>query len=383
MGLLDYLALLNLTLLLFFGADFFLEGLHIRRLKDISAFSESPRPKVSIIIPALNEEKHIEAALTSVLSLDYDPKEILVINDRSTDQTGTILERLAEHHPQLQVFHIEQLPPRWLGKNHALHFGAQKASGDYLLYTDADVIFEPSALQRAVACMEGTPLDHLAVAPQFQQQGFFLNLATLMIAGGLGVLLRPWKAKNPKSRHYVGIGAFNLIRTNAYWQSGGLAKIAMRPDDDVKLGKLLKRQGFRQEYMYGEALLHIEWYASLKEMIQGLMKNSFALYHYSLTWVILASGALFLFNVWPFLAVFVTEGRTQLLNGMIVLVILSGMSMLAHLLKQNPLHALGFPLGCLLIAYILWKATLTTLLRQGIDWRGTHYPLKDLKANRF
>lgn len=382
MGFLDYLALFTLMLFFLLGIEFFWEGRKIRWLQDIPPLATSLLPKVSIIIPALNEERHIETALASVLALDYQHKEILVINDRSTDATGAILARMARSYRELRVFHIEALPSGWLGKNHALHFGAQKAKGDYILFTDADVMFEASVLKRAVACMEATPLDHLAIAPQVKQKGLLLNLATLTIIGGLGVLLRPWQAKKPQSRQYVGIGAFNLIRTVAYWECGGMEKIAMRPDDDLKLGKLLKRQGFRQEFVQGTDLIAVEWYASLKEMIQGLMKNTFAVYEYNLILVGLASLALLFLDIWPFVALLFTGGLTQFLNGVIVFLLLGGLGSLAHSLKQSPLYALGLPLGCLLMVYVLWKATLTTLVNQGIDWRGTHYPLKQLKANR-
>ncbi len=107
-----------------------------------------PWPVVSIIVPARNEADSIEEALKSVLALDYPNKEIIVINDRSTDATGEILARLAQEYPELQLITIDRLPSGWLGKNHALQRGAVSASGELLLFTDADIIMQPSLLRR-------------------------------------------------------------------------------------------------------------------------------------------------------------------------------------------------------------------------------------------
>src|SRR6185295_10642022 len=137
----------------------------IRFLADQPPLS-GPLPRVSIVIPARNEERHVEEALQSVLALDYENLEIDVVDDRSTDHTGEILDRMAAANPRLRVVHIRELPPSWLGKNHALELGGRKAAGDYLLFTDADIVMEPTALRRAVGVMEAGGIDHLTVAPE-------------------------------------------------------------------------------------------------------------------------------------------------------------------------------------------------------------------------
>src|SRR3954451_9899572 len=121
----------------------------IRFLRELPPI-DGPLPRVSILIPARNEERNLEEALRSVLALDYDNLEIDVVDDRSTDRTGEILDRMAAAAPRLRGVHVRELPAGWLGKNHALWLGAGKASGDFLLFTDADVVLEPSALRRAV-----------------------------------------------------------------------------------------------------------------------------------------------------------------------------------------------------------------------------------------
>src|SRR3954452_1043165 len=140
----------------------------IRALRDLPPLA-APLPRVSIIIPARNEERNLEEALRSVLALDYDDLEIDVADDRSTDRTGEILDRMAAANPRLRVVHIRELPSGWLGKNHALELGGRKATGDYLLFTDADIVMEPTALRRAVGAMERDGIDHLAVSPEIER----------------------------------------------------------------------------------------------------------------------------------------------------------------------------------------------------------------------
>src|SRR5947199_2314204 len=223
----------------------------IRSLRDLPPLA-GPLPRVSIIIPARNEERNLEEALRSILALDYDNLEIDVVDDRSTDRTGEILDRLAAVEPRLRVVHVRELPPGWLGKNHALWLGAEKATGDFLLFTDADVVFEPSALRRAVGAMVSDGLDHLTASPEIARPSVLFELFIGAFSLFFALFTKPWKVRDPRSPHHVGIGAFNLVRAAAYRAAGGHRAIAMRPDDDLKLGKLLKTRGFRSELVFGQ-----------------------------------------------------------------------------------------------------------------------------------
>lgn len=347
-----------------------------------------PLPRVSIVIPARNEERNVEEALQSVLALDYGNLEIDVVDDRSTDRTGEILDRMAAANPRLRVVHVRELPPSglgksWLGKNHALELGGRKATGDYLLFTDADVVLEPTALRRAVGAMEAGGIDHLAVSPEVDRPSLLFEMFIGVFSLFFSLYLKPWKARDPKSPSHVGIGAFNLVRAAAWRAVGGHQRIAMRPDDDLKLGKLLKTGGFRQEMMFGRGMLRVEWYASVRELIQGLMKNAFPAVDYRMSIVLSATVIQITILIWPFLALFLTSGTTRWLNLASVAVLLVLCWRNAPLAGVRRWHGIGFPLATLLFLYILWRSTLTILWRGGIDWRGTHYPLAELKANRI
>lgn len=376
-----YLALATLLLHVATAVQVQLGNRSIRHLKDLPPLA-GPLPRVSIVIPARNEERNLEEALRSALALDYDNLEIDVVDDRSTDRTGQILDRMESEDPRLRVIHVKELPKGWLGKNHALWLGAEKATGELLLFTDADVVLDPSILRRAVGVMSADGLDHLTASPEIERPSLWFEMFIGTFSLFFSLFTRPWKVKDPNSRSHVGIGAFNLVRTAAYRAAGGHRAIAMRPDDDLKLGKLLKTRGFRQEFVFGQGLLRVEWYASVRELIQGLMKNAFAAVDYRIAVVFCSSVAQLAVMVWPFLALFLTSGAARWLNlGSVLVLFVLGWAN-APLAGVRRWHGIGFPVATLLFNYIVWRATLTTLRNDGIDWRGTHYPLSELKANK-
>ena len=248
----------------------------ITPLGDVPPDESMPQPGVSVIIPALNEAEAIEPALTSVLGLDYENLQIIAVNDRSTDGTGQILDNMQCKDSRLQVIHVEALPSGWLGKNHALMKGSTQATGDYLLFTDADIVFEESTLKRAMGHVLANRLDHLSMLFEVRVKSGLLAAMMIEFAAGLLFRFKPWKARNPNSKRYMGIGAFNLVSAQAYHHIGTHEAIAMAPIDDILLGKCIKEKGFRQDCLTGYGYVAVEWYRSVPEMIKGLQKNIFA-----------------------------------------------------------------------------------------------------------
>ena len=338
------------------------------------------RPRVTLIAPALNEARGIEAAVRSWFRQDWPDLEVLVVDDRSTDATPAILVRLAREFPELRVVTIRELPPGWLGKNHALHVGAANASGEYLLFTDADVQLAPDAVARGVAHLERHGWDHLAVAPETTMPGL-VNTFTLYFGLLFTLYVRPWAARDPRSSAHVGIGAYNLVRASAYRRAGGHAPIRLRPDDDLKLGKILKRSGARQDFAAGRGLVRVEWYASWREVRDGLMKNLYAGAEYR-TWLVVLGVASHVFGLaWPAFAWAWTDGLAFWLNlGCLALYACAGAAS-AREVGTAPWAGLLLPLLALFGAYLMVRATWLTLANDGIDWRGTHYPLGALRAN--
>lgn len=339
-------------------------------------------PRVSMVVAARNEQAGIEPAVRSLLAMDYDHYDVLVVDDRSTDATAAILERVAADREQLRVVHLEQLPDGWLGKNHALWCGAQQADGEYILFTDADVIMEATTLRRAITLMRHEGLDHLAVTPDAEMPSPILEAFVTLFINLFAIYTRPWKVSDPSSSAHCGIGAFNLVRRDVYQAVGTHQAIAMRPDDDVKLGKIIKAAGYRQRVAWGARMIRVPWYRSLRELICGLEKNAFSGVNYRVSTVVAATAALLTFDVWPFVAWAVVGGTARYLYLFTVATLLGHAWWTARTMRFSIMSVPLFPLAVLLLIYIQWRAMLLTYWRGGIQWRGTHYPLDALRANK-
>lgn len=365
------------------GLQGFLGARRIKWLDDCAPLDDARPPAVSIIIPALNEEKNIRQALLSVLALDYRPLEIIVVNDRSTDATGAILEEISALHPLLKVLHVSELPRGWLGKNHALHQGAGRASGEYLLFTDADVVMEPATLKRAMARMRAGHLDHLTLLFRAVLPSGLLQMVVIEFGVSLISYLQPWKAADPASAKFIGVGAFNLVRAAAYHKAGGHEAIRLCPLDDIMLGMLLKMHGFGQECLYGYHFIAVKWYGSLREMISGLRKNTYAAFDYSFTRLVVLTCLQLIFSIWPPWALIATDGATRLVN--FAIIALQAILFAAAALYSGIAcrHVIWFPVTPYIRLYMTWKAVLATILQQGIVWRGTFYPLAELKKGKL
>lgn len=354
----------------------------IRFLRDIPPELPQPPPSVTLIAAARNEERNLLQALQSLLTLDYPALELILVDDRSEDATGEILDQLANKDPRLKVIHLTELPAGWLGKNHALWVGSQQAGGELLLFTDADVVMAPELLQRAVTYLEQNGVDHLALTPEARMPTTVLNTFGLAFGLIFAIFTRPWRVGDPASPCHIGIGAFNLVKAEAYRQVGGHGTIALRPDDDLKLGKILKRAGYRQQLLYGTGLVSVEWYASVRQLIQGLEKNAFAGTDYRLGVALGGALSLLVSSVWPYAALLLTRGPSWWLALATVALITLLLVDSARRHHSSPWYALGFPLAASLFAFIILRTTLLNLWQGGIHWRGTFYALEELRKNR-
>ena len=378
-----YLAAVNLAVVAVVAFDQ-LRG-H-RLIVQLAAFTPSARaklPAVSVIAAARNEQRHVERAVRSLLKLDYHDLEIILVNDRSTDRTGEIIDPIAATDRRLTILHLKELPPDWLGKNHALHYGARRARGELLLFTDADVVMDPQALKRAVGYMLDAELDHVAVTPTVSMPNWMLESFAVTFLTFLSVYMRPWRARDPKSACHVGIGAFNLVRADVYRAVGGHEPIAMRPDDDLKLGKLIKKNGYRQDLVNAAELIDVPWYGSIGEVMRGLEKNTFAGVEYRVTAVVGLTVLTLVFDLWPFLAVWLPLWpATRLLCFAVTLILLMMAWISARAIGARRSTCLAFPLAVAMFVVIQWRAMILALVNNGIRWRDTHYPLVKLKANK-
>lgn len=376
------LAALTLPAALLLAAQVIIGHRGMRRLREVDPV-EDPRPLVTVVVPARDEERKIEEALRSLLAQDYPNLEIVAVDDRSTDATGSIIDRLVAESSILHPIHIHEIPAGWLGKVHALHTGAEVADGEILLFADADVVMAPTTLSRAVGYLLRNGLDHVTVGAEMRTDGAPL----LDLAIGAFVLQatrygQPWRASDPDSDRYAGLGAFNLVRATAYRAIGGHEAFRMHPVDDLELGRRLKAAGFRQEMLLGKGMVAVEWYASARALVAGLRKNGFAAADFRVPLLAAIVLAILVFDIWPWVALGLTAGIVRLLNAGIVAAGIASYWAVAPHYRLNRWLAPLLPLGAAIILYSGVASAATTLWRGGISWRGTFYPLSELERAR-
>jgi GT2 family glycosyltransferase len=342
-------------------------------------------PTLTVVVPALNEEKNVGACLESLLGQEYESLEIVAVDDRSTDGTGAVMDRLAAALPdsdkrRLRVIHVKELPEGWLGKTHAMGLAARSTASEYILFTDADVIYRPDALRRSMAFAVESGADHLVTVPTLDLRRWdeAALLGFFQICGMWAA--RPWKVADAKAkRDAVGIGAFNLLRRAAYEQVGGFEALKMAVVEDLSLGRRIKNAGMAQRVAFGRGLVTVHWASGAMGLVGVLTKNMFSAFHFRIALLLGACGWLVGFCVLPwvglgFAAVRVPAAITLLAMGMVYRAIgrTSGISAWYVLLS---------PVAALLMVYALLRSMATTLRQGGIVWRGTFYSLKELREN--
>lgn len=345
-------------------------------------------PRLSIVIAARNEAHTIEPALRSVLAQDYPDLEVIAVNDRSDDETGEILARIAAELSRLKVITVKELPANWLGKNHALQKGLQAATGEYVLFTDADVHFRPDALRRALAYMQSKNFDHLSSVPELVNAKPSMYLMMPAFSVFFLMMTRPWKVEDPQSNSHMGVGAFNLCKRDALnpingESVGGLEAIRLRPDDDLMLGKLMKTRGKRSSYIISDGEIAVQWYTTATETIHGLEKNSFAQFGYSPWRATLSLLATLYLVLAPLFGIFALPDAIGFIAGIGSTAMLATAVMLSKQVNLPPLYGLAFPLGACLVVYATFRSMFLILARGGIVWRDTFYSLDALRSNKL
>ena len=345
--------------------------------------AQIPLPKISVIVPARNEEAQIRKGLTTLLRSTGVDLEIIAVDDRSTDSTGRVMDEVAATDARLKVIHITELPEGWLGKNHAMHVASEKATGGLLLFTDGDIIYEPPAIEIAVRHFIRQNLQHLCLLPRMLPGSVFENavVAFFGLAFAIGMQLHLIRTRWPLS--YAGVGAFNLVETQFYRSIGGHNPIAMDILDDVKLGKLIKKNGGTIDFQMAQKLLSVRWQPSLWGVVTGLEKNGFASLNYSVRQLLIVTLIFLLTMVFPYVAPFVMSLHAA--SGFVATAILWHL-VFAFVVFRTPgglLLTPLFPVGAWLMAFAYWRSAVITLRQGGVRWRDSFYPLAQLRKRLY
>jgi cellulose synthase/poly-beta-1,6-N-acetylglucosamine synthase-like glycosyltransferase len=352
----------------------------IPNLAAVDIPSERARwPRLSVVVTARDEAASIEEALRAKLADDYPDIEFIVVDDRSTDGTGEIIDRLAREDSRVHAIHLTELPPGWLGKVHAMQRAFAVATGEWVLFSDADVHLARGALKRSIAHCESRGLDHLAAFPEVWSSGPLLDAALTALLRFLVVGGRLWAVSDPRSKASVGGGNFNLVRRELLERLGGFDDVRLDVLDDILLGQRVKRAGGRQGAVNAADFVALHFYETLGEMTRALEKNSFALHGYSVVRVVVSSLVLIAIELGPWLAMAAGSGVVVAIGAAAAALGFVTSLSLSVWLKRPVLAALLSPLGTLLLVGIWARGSLLALWRGEIVWRDTRYSLDELR----
>src|SRR5258708_3335141 len=282
-------------------------------------------------------------------------------------------------HPLLRVLHHGELPAGWLGKPHAIGTAANQATGDWLLFTDADVLFKPDSLRRALAYAEAEHADHVVLFPQMimKRPGEFMMIAffqTMFVFGH-----RPWKVADPRPKDNMASGASNLIRRSVYDAVGTYEALRMEVVDDMKLGKVVKEAGFAQRNVFGRDLISLRWARGARGVVENLTKNFFAVLSFQWWRTIISAFGLAFLNLGPLLGVFLAHGGQRLPYAIALFSMFSIYVGMSWRSRVPAYYFLLHPINTACVICTLLLSMFSALWNDGIIWRGTRYPLEELR----
>lgn len=357
-----------------------INGYKIRFLKSQPTIQNEP--SLAIIIAVRNEEESLEKALESVCNINYKNYRIIIVNDRSTDGTSAIIEKIILKYPRVHVENIKSLPVGWLGKNHALYKGYLATNEEWMLFTDADIVYNTGSINKAVGYAIANQLDHLAILPEVNSKSAVLDSVLNTFKLMVDLKTKPWKVKDPRSKASIGIGAFNLLTKKAYEKAGTHTCIKMRPDDDLKLGEKVKASGSKQDVLYGNGEVKLQWYKNVKEFVSALMKNTFSVCNYNPAQAIINAIITLLLFALPIPILLLFGTTIERLTTVIIIIFQSAMFLFKPAMKVKWWHVFMIPYSGFLMAFIILKSTYLTIKQGGIYWRDSFYSLAYLKTNK-
>jgi hypothetical protein len=377
-------------------------ALHFSEVADLTQSEWNPPrdaalPSLTIVVPARNEQAEIESALRSLLQLNYPQFEVVAVNDRSTDQTGAIMDRLAAEPAsagKLRVLHVRDLPSGWLGKVHAMWLGsqgeaaqknaaqgnaAQQTASDWLLFTDADCVFQTDSVRRAIHYASETATDHLVLFPTAHMKtlGERMMIAFPQVMSTFA--MRPWRVRDPRARDHMGVGAFNLVRRAAYEFIGTYEKLRLEVVEDIKLGETIKKAGFRQDVVFGPELVSLRWAVGAAGVVANLEKNLFAFLQFRISLVLAVCAITFSLCVIPFVGLFLAPGWARAGFGIAVALIALAYTLTGRYMASSSLLFLTCPIAAIVFAFATLQSAFVAVRDGAITWRGTKYPLSELK----
>jgi glycosyltransferase involved in cell wall biosynthesis len=354
-------------------------------------------PTVSILIPAKDEGERIRDCLKSALKQDYPAFDVIAIDDRSTDNTGAVMDQVAQADSRLHVMHITKPPAQgWTGKNNALFQGTRNAKGSWLLYVDSDVILEPDALSVAMSVVLRKEFDMLSLLPRLESHAFWEGLLIPLCAGAASTMyMIALSNRNELPKQAFANGQFLLISRSAYDAIGGHETVRDRYCEDVAIARLMKSRGMRPRVSWGNEFCSVRMYDSLGSIIRGwsriyysarvgspwrillallfILVSGFSCYP-ALAWGIwrtlhpIPAGSGF-FTSWNH---FVLGPQWLIASGLHLIFMTAGVGRIYQWSGNSRKYAALFPLAGAVLSYIMLRA-LKMCFTKKVEWRGTAY----------
>ncbi|MEE2904681.1 MAG: glycosyltransferase family 2 protein [Myxococcota bacterium] len=359
------------------------------RCLDTLSFDESALPFLSIVICGRNEQESIQATITDLTLQSRFEAEIIFVDDRSTDGTPKILEELQKTIRNLKTVRVNELPQGWLGKNHACQVGQEVASGDWILFTDADIRFQPDAIPKALQYAISQELDHLTVLPKIVSQNRLVRLlacaATNILISGTRAASIARLARSPNARdrtrgRVLGIGAFNLVRTETWRESQGFSKICGEVLDDMGVAWLIRKQKGRSDWLWSKAIISVDWYRSVPALYLGMSKSFLAGAKYRPALLIIQAIGLAAISASPWVCLFHRSQPVCVTLGSITAGMLLRVAYRrARMQYQSAVYTVLAPLSQLILATMMLGTALRGLARPHLSWRGTDYSFELLR----
>jgi glycosyltransferase involved in cell wall biosynthesis len=356
--------------------------LSVERLPSLNSLPPiAVAPGVSVIIAVRDEASRIEKTVRQIMGQQGVALELIVVDDRSTDGTSEILLALQPEFPNLRVIRVDRLPPYWLGKCHAMHVGSQAASGAWLLFTDGDVWLKPDAVINGVAVALHRQADHLTLTPdQTYPHPPSISFRSCMLIFQVLFAIEMGAANRDRRNAMAGVGAFNLIRREAYQAIGGHVTLRMEVADDMKVGLLVGRAGLRSRVFIGDHLVEADWASTVWGIVKALEKNSFSALNFSLPRLILITVMFTCMWLSALLGPFTRTWAGWAPTAAFTLFIFAAIIQ-ARRLRWPVRAVLLIPFSLAIVPVIFWNSALKTLRQGGIRWRDTFYPLDLLRQN--
>jgi chlorobactene glucosyltransferase len=341
-------------------------------------------PLISVIVPARNEARNIERCVSALLAQTYQNFEVIVLDDRSTDDTSAILRRIAAANPRLRVLLGEPLPAGWAGKPHALCQGVALARGEWLCFVDADTFARPQALAATYATAQAYQADLFSILTGQTLGTFWEKVVMPVVLSGLAFGFPPDRVNDPQRPEAVANGQYLLIRRKVYEAVGGHLALRASLVEDKDLAEAVKRAGFRLVLADGQELAETRMYTSLAELWEGWTKNMF-LGLQGRPWLLLfgavssLAGALAL-PAWLLAGlIWLARGGGPAALGVLAeaaavwALVLYARGRVARRLKISAWYALSLPLGAGIFAAMMLTSTVRVLTGRGVVWKGRIY----------